>query len=321
MECASLQQYLVRRLSIAVLTVFGAAFVTFAAVHLLPGSTVDVLLQSGGYADVKTRQQLAHALGIDRPLLVQFASWIFGVIQGDFGHSLITKRPIGPIILGALPVTLELGALSVIFSSLIGVPIGVFSAVKQNTTIDYLARSMSVFFLSVPGFFLGVVIITFGSRWFNWTPPLQYIPIRDNVLRNLEQFSVPALVLGLGSSAGLMRFSRTAVLEVVRQDYIRTAQAKGLRQIVVINRHVLRNSMLPVITILGIYLAYVVGGEIIFEQLFQLPGLGRYLLTAIAKRDYPGVEAVGLVFAVFVVLINLATDLVYGWADPRIRFD
>src|SRR5215203_5841828 len=205
--------YIVRRLIIAVITIFGASFVTFSAVRFLPGSTVDVLLQSGGYADVKSRQDLEHALGIDRPIPEQYAKWIGGVVRGDFGHSLITRREIASDIGTALPVTLELGLISVFFATIIGVPAGVLSALKQNSWLDYLVRSISVFFLSVPGFFLGVVIITFGSKWFNWTPPLQYIPFKDDPWENLKQFCLPALLLGLASSAGLMRFARTAVLE------------------------------------------------------------------------------------------------------------
>lgn len=315
-----MQAYVLRRLVIAVITIIGASFITFSAVRLLPGSTVDVLLQSGGYADVKTRQDLEHALGIDRPILVQYASWIGGAVRGDLGTSLITKRVIGSSVGEALPVTLELGLLSVFFATVIGVPAGVVSAIRQNTRLDYVVRSLSVFFLSVPGFFLGVVIITFGSLWFNWTPALRYIPFRDDPLGNLKQFSLPALLLGLASSAGLMRFARTAVLEVVRQDYVRTARAKGLRSVTVINRHVMKNSMLPVLTVIGLYLAFIVGGSVIFEQQFQLPGIGRYFFTAIAKRDYPGIQAVGLIYATFVVIVNLGTDLLYAWLDPRIQY-
>jgi peptide/nickel transport system permease protein len=315
-----MRAYILRRLVIAVITILGASFVTFAAVRFLPGSTVDVLLQSGGYADVKTRQDLEHALGIDRPIPVQYADWMSGVVRGDFGTSLITKRVIAEGLKDALPVTLELGVLSVLFATVIGVPAGVLSAIKQNSWLDYLVRSLSVFFLSVPGFFLGVVIITFGSLWFNWTPALRYIPFKDDPIGNLKQFCLPAILLGLASSAGLMRFSRTAVLEVVRQDYVRTAQAKGLRNLTVINRHVLKNSMLPVLTVIGLYLAFIVGGSVIFEQQFQLPGIGRYMYTAIAKRDYPGIQAVALIYATFVVLVNLGTDLLYAWLDPRIQY-
>jgi len=281
---------------------------------------VAVLLQSGGYADVKSRQDLEHALGIDRPIPEQYAKWIGGVVRGDFGHSLITRREIASDIGTALRVTLELGLISVFFATIIGVPAGVLSALKQNSWLDYLVRSISVFFLSVPGFFLGVVIITFGSKWFNWTPPLQYIPFKDDPWENLKQFCLPALLLGLASSAGLMRFARTAVLEVVRQDYVRTARSKGLRGLTVINRHVLKNSMLPVLTVIGLYLAFIVGGSVIFEQQFQLPGIGRYMYTAIAKRDYPGIQAVALIYATFVVLVNLVIDLLYARLDPRIKY-
>jgi peptide/nickel transport system permease protein len=313
-------QYILRRLGIAFLTASGVVFIIFAVVRFLPGSTVDVLLQSGGYADVKSRQDLAHALGIDRPLLIQFTSWVGDIIQGDFGNSLITKRPIGDDLASAVPVTLELGFLSIFFAVIIGVPIGVLSAVKQNSVLDYVCRSSAVFFLSVPGFLIATAVIVFGSLWFDWSPALRYKPFMDDPIANLKQFSLPALLLGLASSAGLMRFTRTAMLEAIRQDYVRTARAKGLRESTTIFRHVLRNASLPVLTIIGIYLAYVVGGSIIFEQIFQLPGMGRYFFNAVSKRDYPSIQAVGLIYAFVVVFINFFTDMTYAVFDPRIRY-
>jgi peptide/nickel transport system permease protein len=314
-------KYLLRRFVIALVTIFGCVFIVFAAVRFLPGSTVDVLLQSGGYADVKSRQDLERALGIDRPILVQFGSWLGDLLKGDFGESLITKRSIGGDLADALPVTLELGLLSVFFASAIGIPIGVLSAVRQNSILDYVTRSASVFFLSVPGFLIATAIIVFGSKWFGWAPPLRYESLTADPVANIKQFWLPALLLGLSSSAGLMRFTRTAVLETIRQDYVRTARAKGLREEVTILRHVLRNAMLPILTVIGIYLAYIVGGSIIFEQIFQLPGMGRYFFNAVAKRDYPSIQAVCLIYAAFVVLINLMTDIMYAVFDPRIRYE
>lgn len=314
-------RYLVRRIAIAALTIVGVAFVVFSAVRFLPGDTVDVLLQSAGYRDIETRQELEHALGIDRPLLVQFGSWVGDVVRGDFGDSLITKRSIGGDLKSALPVTLELGILSVAFATLIGVPVGVLSAVRQHTFLDYFTRSTSIVFLSVPNFLLATMLIVFASKWFNWSPPLRYTPLVDDPIANLKQFLVPAILLGLTASAGLMRFTRTAVLEVIRQDYVRTARAKGLTELITISRHVLRNALLPVLTVVGIYLAFIVGGSIIFEQIFQLPGMGRYLLNAVQKRDYPGIQAVALIYATMVVFVNLATDMLYAWTDPRIRYE
>lgn len=312
--------YFLRRFAIAAITVLGVAFVVFSAVRFLPGDTVDVLLASAGYRDIESKQELEEALGIDRPLLVQFASWTGGLLRGDFGTSLITQRSIGDDLSSAIPVTLELGLLSVGFATLIGIPIGVLSAVKQHSFLDYLTRSTSIVFLSIPNFLLATIIIVFGSKWFDWSPPLRYAPIQDDPAANLEQFLLPAFLLGLTASAGLMRFTRTAVLEVIRQDYVRTAQAKGLAGRIVITRHVLRNAMLPILTVVGIYLALIVGGSIIFEQIFQLPGIGRYFFNAVAKRDYPGIQAVALVYATFVVFTNLATDMLYAVTDPRIRY-
>jgi peptide/nickel transport system permease protein len=313
--------YLARRLGIALLTAFGCAFIVFSAVRMLPGDTVDVLLQSGGYADVESRDDLREALGIDKPLLVQFGIWMGDLARGDFGDSMITKRSIGGDLVDTLPVTLELGILSVALATIIGVPFGVLSAVKQNTPVDYIARSVSVFFLSVPGFLLATAIIVFGSLWFDWAPPLRYHPLWEDPFKNLKQLWLPALLLGMASSAGLMRFTRTAVLEVVRQDFVRTARAKGLQERATIMRHVLRNAMLPVLTVIGIYLAYIVGGSIIFEQIFQLPGMGRFFFNSVAKRDYTTIQAIALIYATFVVLVNLLTDVMYAVFDPRIRYE
>ena len=312
--------YFLRRAAIAAVTVFGVAFVVFSAVRFLPGDTVDVLLQSAGYRDIETRQQLEEALGIDKPLLIQFGTWLGDLFKGDFGDSLITQRSVRNDLSSALPVTLELGILSVAFATLIGVPIGVLSAVRQHSILDYVTRSTSIVFLSVPNFLLATMIIVFGSKWFNWSPPLKYVAIQDDPMANLEQFLLPAFLLGLTASAGLMRFTRTAVLEVIRQDYVRTARAKGLAERITIMRHVLRNAMLPILTVVGIYLALIVGGSIIFEQIFQLPGIGRYFFNAVAKRDYPGIQAVALVYATIVVFTNLATDMLYAVTDPRIRY-
>lgn len=313
-------QYILRRLGISFITAFGVVFIIFAAVRFLPGNTVDTLLQSGGFADVKSREDLERALGIDKPLLIQFGKWVGGILQGDFGQSMVTRRSIGGDLVSAVPVTLQLGLMSVSFAVIFGVPLGVISAVKQNTLIDYVFRSGSIFFLSVPGFLLATLIITYASLWWNYSPPLTYVEFWVDPIANLKMFWMPAILLGLSSSAGLMRFTRTAMLEAIRQDYVRTARAKGLKESVTILRHVMRNAALPVLTIIGIYLAYVVGGSIIFEQIFSLPGIGRYFFTAVAKRDYTSIQAVGLIYAFFVVFINFATDLSYAVFDPRIRY-
>ena len=312
--------YFLRRLLIAAITVLGVAFVVFSAVRFLPGNTVDVLLGSAGYRDIESKQQLEKALGIDRPIFVQFVSWLGDVSHGDFGDSLITKRSIGGDLKSALPVTLELGLLSVGFATLIGVPIGVLSAVKQHSILDYVTRSGSIVFLSVPNFLLAEMIIVFGAKWFHYSVPLRYVSLADDPVANLHQFLLPAFLLGLTASAGLMRFTRTAVLEVIRQDFVRTARAKGLQEYVTITRHVLRNAMLPILTVIGIYLAFIVGGSIIFEQICQLPGIGRYFFNAVQKRDYPGIQAVALIYASIVVIVNLGTDMLYAWSDPRIRY-
>ncbi len=210
--------------------------------------------------------------------------------------------------------------MSLFFGIVFGVPIGVISAVKQDTWIDVVLRSVAIFLLAVPGFVIATVVIVVASRAWNWSPPLSYIKFKDDPIHNLGQFALPAVILGFSSAAALMRFTRTAMLEVYRQDYVRTARAKGLTERVVVMRHAFRNSLIPIISVVGIFLAFIVGGTVIFEQMFQLPGLGRFLLSEINTRDYPGVQDISMIFAATVVLVNLATDIVYTFVDPRVRY-
>ncbi len=313
--------YLVRRLIYAVITVIGATLLVSVALRILPGNAVDVILSTGTLSGPNARAQLEHEMGLDRPFLVSYAHWLGDIARGDLGNSLINGQSISRYIKEGLPVTLELGLMSLVFGVLFGVPVGVISAVRQDTWLDYLLRGLSIFLLSVPGFLIAVVVIVVASRLWNWNPPLTYIKFTDDPIHNLGQFTLPAVILGFSSAAALMRFTRTAMLDVVRQDYVRTARAKGLPGRAVITRHALRNSLIPIISVVGVFLAYIVGGTVIFEQIFQLPGLGRFLLSEANTRDYPGVQAIALIFAVVVVFVNLATDVVYSWADPRVRFE
>lgn len=318
--------YIVRRLVLAALTMLGVSFILFAAVRMIPGDVVDFLLsqsgRGGGYTHVESIEDFREQLGIDGPLPVQYARWAGGVIRGDFGTSLISGDEVGENIKRFLPVSLELGFLSILTTLLIGVPVGIISAIRQDSLLDYFLRSLTIGMLSIPGYWLATLLIVFGAVWWNWSPPITYIPFVDAPLDNLRQFIVPAFILGITGSgaAAVTRLTRTAMLETLREDYVRTARSKGLHENTVILRHVLRNAMLPVFTVVGLSLGYVVGGTVIFEQIFNLPGMGRYLFLSVNQRDYPAVQAVALIFSLFIVSANLLTDIVYALIDPRIKY-
>ncbi len=311
--------YIVRRLFLAALTVLGVSFLVFAAVRWLPGNRVDVLLSTGTNSGPGARARVEHELGFDRPFLEQYGRWLGDVATGHLGKSLVNGQSLAFYIKKGLPVSIELGLISLLFGIVFGVSIGIASAVWQDTWIDYLLRSFAIFLLAIPGFLIAVVVIVLASRFWNWNPPITYIPLTRDPLHNLGQFLLPGVILGFSSAAALMRFTRTAMLDVLRQDYIRTARSKGLHERGVVLRHGLRNSLIPIISVVGVFLAYIVGGTVIFESIFQLPGIGRFLFEEVNVRDYPGVQDISLIFAVVVVLTNLATDIVYTWVDPRVH--
>lgn len=312
--------YIARRLVLAAITILGVSLLVFAAVRWLPGNRVDVLLATGTNTGPGAKAQLEHELGFDRPFIVQYGHWLGSVATGHLGKSLVNGQSLAFYIKEGLPVSTELGLLSLIFGIVFGVSIGVISAVRQDTWIDYVLRSFAIFLLAMPGFLIAVIVIVLASRFWNWNPPITYIPLRRDPIHNLGQFLLPAVILGFSSAAALMRFTRTAMLDVLRQDYIRTARSKGLHERGVVLRHGLRNSLIPIISVVGLFLAYIVGGTVIFESIFQLPGVGRFLFEEVNTRDYPGVQDIALIFAVVVVLTNLATDVIYTWVDPRLRF-
>jgi peptide/nickel transport system permease protein len=312
---------LLRRLGLALITILGVSFLTFSSVRLIPGDVVDVLSSGSGVTHVESKDALRRQLGLDRPLPVQYVEWMSKIVRGNFGTSLISNDSVAANMKSRLPVSIELGILATLFGIAVGVPIGIISAIRQDSPLDYALRSLSVGMLSIPGYWIATLVIVYGALWFGWTPPIIYIPFADDPWGNIRQFLLPALLLGVTSSASLMRLTRTTMLEVLRQDYIRTAWSKGLRERVVIVRHALRNAMIPVITLMGLSLATIAGGTIIFEQIFNLPGMGRYLFLSVNQRDYPAVQGVVLVFAAIVVLANLVTDIAYGFLDPRIRYE
>jgi peptide/nickel transport system permease protein len=312
--------YLVQRLVVALLTLLGMSIVIFVLLRLAPGNVVDILFSTAGYVNPSEKQAIMRELGLDRPVWAQYVEWLRQVVSGDLGKSYRYDLPAWQIVRPLLPVTLELGALSIVVAVLLGVPTGVVSAVRQDSTLDYVLRVVSLAGLSMPSFWLGMVIILGLVAWFGWIPPMTYVSPWENFRLHAIQFALPALAVGYRSSALIMRITRSAVLEVLREDYIRTAWAKGQRGAVVIWRHALKNAVLPVITVIGIEFAFLVGGLVVTETVFNLPGVARFLVQAILWRDYPVVQNLVMFIAIIVILSNLLVDMLYGVLDPRVRY-
>jgi peptide/nickel transport system permease protein len=315
--------YIIRRVLLLIPTMFLVSVIVFFLVRYVPGSAVDVIqayLSQGGTIQID-RAAITHALGLDVPAYVQYVRWMGNIfLHGDFGNSLIQARPVLQMVLGRMPVTLELGLLAMIISTVIGLPLGVYSAVRQDSRGDYAGRTVAILLIAIPSFWLATLIMIYPSIWWGWSPPVMLIPFTKDPMGNIGMFLLPAAILGTATAGGLMRMQRTMMLEVMRQDYIRTAWSKGLTERVVIMRHAVKNSFIPVITILGGQVGMLIGGAVIIENIFCLPGLGQLALQALNQRDYPLVMAITLITAVFVMLFNLLVDLTYAWLDPRIRY-
>jgi peptide/nickel transport system permease protein len=309
--------YLLRRLILALPTLFLVSVGVFSIVRLLPGDVVDIMYEEHNYA--ATKADMRRILGLDESLPIQYGRWVAGMFRGDFGTSLWTKRSAAQELKARMPVSLELGAMSFMLAMFIAIPIGILSAVKADTPIDYIVRTYAIGGLSIPSFWLATLVIIYGAKWFHWSPPLTFVPLREDPLRHFSQFIIPALLLGAFGWASVIRMTRTMMLEVLREDYIRTARAKGLTNARVIIRHAARNACLPVITLIGIYLPGVIGGAVIIETIFGLPGMGRYTVEIINSRDYPMLQVVNLVFASMIIVSNLLVDCTYALLDPRIR--
>jgi peptide/nickel transport system permease protein len=267
------------------------------------------------------REAVERMLGLDVPVYVQYGRWIRDILlHGTLGESLLGSYAIEEKILGRLPVTIELGVLAIVISLLIALPVGIYSAIRQDTAADYAGRTLAIIGLATPNFWLALMVIIFPAIWWGWSPPTELIPFSEDPLGNLAVFLIPSLILGTAMSAATMRMTRTMMLEVLRQDYIRTAWSKGLRERVVVIRHTIKNALIPIVTLVGLQLPLLVGGSVIMEYIFNLPGLGRLLLTALTNRDYPVVSGVNLFFATVVIGVNLLIDLIYPYLDPRVRY-
>ncbi len=310
-------KYIVRRLILALPTLLVIMLLVFSILRFLPGDIVKLMVAEQQYA--VDEAQLRKDLGLADPWPVQFVKWSSKAVRGDFGRSLWTEQNISDELKNRFPVSAELGLYSIIIGVLIALPVGIISAIRQDSILDYVCRSVAIGFLSIPGFWLATLLLVFPLIWWGWSPPLTYVKLSENPVKHFQYFFWPALLLGLSLSGTTMRLMRNQMLEVLRQDYIRTANAKGLTESKVIIRHALRNALIPVVTVIGLQVAAVVSGTVVMESIFSIPGIGRFYFQAILFRDYPAVQATALFIALTVLLTNIIIDVTYGVIDPRIR--
>jgi peptide/nickel transport system permease protein len=317
-----MRTYLAKRLLLIIPTLFGVAAVVFVIMRVIPGD-VTLLILGGDQTGRIDPQQVAamrHQLGLDQPLLVQFGTWLWGVLRLDFGTSLWTGEPVIEEVLIRLPLSLEVAILATIVSVLLAIPLGMLAAVRQDSWVDYIVRVVSIGGQAIPSFWVGILVILFLVIYFGWGPPLEFTPPWVDPWANFQQLVWPVATVGYRYAAVTTRMTRSTVLEVLREDYIRTAWAKGLRERVVVIRHALKNAMLPVITLIGTEFAFLIGGLVVTETVFTLNGVGRFVVDAVAHRDYPVVQALVFLIALCFVVVNLLIDLTYAWLDPRIRY-
>ena len=335
-----MRAYLIRRLLLIIPTLFILSILVFLSVRFIPGDVIDTMAarmaETGALAFKIDREALEHMLGLDVPVYVQYGRWtgvlptpdfvtkqshFNGFLQGSLGESLMSSFTVEEKIRGRLPVTIQLGVMAIVIGLVIALPVGIYSAIRQDTAADYVGRTIAILGLATPNFWLGLMVVLYPAIWWAWSPAMELIPFAEDPLGNLGMFLLPSLIVGTASAAATMRMTRTMMLEVLRQDFIRTAWAKGLRERVVVLRHAVKNALIPVVTLIGLQLPILIGGSVIMENIFNLPGLGRLMVVALEDRDYPVVSGVNLFFATAVVLFNLLIDLLYSYLDPRVRHD
>ena len=332
-----MRAYIIRRLLLIIPTLFILSTLVFLSVRFIPGDTIAAMSGNPAFFGEVNREALERLLGLDVPVHVQYGRWIGvlptpdrvtgeshfkGLLQGNLGHSLVGAHvTVEEKIIARLPVTIELGVMAIVIGLAIALPVGIYSAIRQDTAADYAGRSIAIIGLATPNFWLGTMVMIYPAIWWGWSPPMKWIPFTEDPLGNLGILIIPSLILGTGMSAATMRMTRTMMLEVLKQDYIRTAWSKGLKERVVIIRHTIKNAIIPVVTLIGLQLPILVGGAVIMENIFNLPGIGRLLVNALNDRDYPVVSGVNLLFATGVVLLNLLIDLIYPYLDPRVRYE
>jgi peptide/nickel transport system permease protein len=319
-----MQAYVIRRLLLFLPAVLGVTLVVFVLMRLVPGDIATILVYEAGTEGSRAAQQavqkIRQELGLDRPLLVQYAHWLFGIVRGDFGYSYWERRPVADILHERFPRTMQLALMTIVFAVLWSVPLGVISAVRQNTWGDYIVRVVSISGLCIPAFFAGVLLLFVLVRFFHWMPPLEFTAFLDNPTENLKQLIWPTLAQAFYISAPITRLTRSLMLEVIREDYIRTAHAKGLPERSVVYQHALRNVLIPLVTFVSWWGGRLLGGQVVMEMIFAVPGMGMGLIDGVNHRDYPTVQAIVFMMALVFLTLNLVVDLLYGWLDPRIRY-
>ena len=313
-----MRKYVLRRLLVASASFVIASVGVFSLPRLIPGDAVQLMLEERAYG--KDLDDLRAKLGLDRPIHVQYVDWLGRVVRGQLGESLWTKRPVIEELARRLPVSLELGLMALCFSISIALPVGIIAAVRQDSLADYVTRGLAILGLSVPGFWIATLAVLLPAIWWGWSPPIQFTEFSVDPWAHVSQFVLPAAILGLASAAAIMRLTRAMLLDVLRQDYVRTAWAKGVGERGVVLKHSLKNALIPVVTVLGIQVAQILGGTVIFETIFGLPGMGRFLFDAINQRDYPVIQGINLLIVSVVVVMNLTVDAFYAFLDPRIRY-
>ena len=318
-----MKAYVIRRLLLLIPTWVLLTILVFLSVRFIPGDVIDAMVGRMQYmAGDIDREALEKMLGLDQPVHVQYGRWVGGMLfEGTMGDSLLGGWSVEEKIFGRLALTIELGLLAIFIALIIAVPVGIFSALRQDTAMDYAGRSFAILGLATPDFWLATMIMIYPAIWWAWSPPMELIPFTEDPVGHLSTFVLPCLILGTHFSASIMRLTRTMMLEVLRQDYIRTAWSKGLRERVIIVRHAIKNALIPVVNLIGLHFPLLVGGSVIIENIFALPGLGRLLLDALSDRDYPVVSGVNLLFATVVMGGNLLVDLIYPYLDPRVRYE
>jgi peptide/nickel transport system permease protein len=313
-----MKEYIIRRLVLLIPTVLGVTIIVFLMMHFIPGDPVALLL--GDYYTEATAAAIRHQYGLDRPLHVQYVMWLGHMLSGDWGRSIIANRPIFDDLIQRLPVTLELIVLAMSFALLIAIPTGIIAALRPYSWHDYTAMTTAMIGVSVPDFFLGILLILFFSLLWGILPAVGYVPLTESVWGNLDHMILPAMTLGLARAAFLTRLVRASMMEVIRLDYVTTARAKGVRERAVVLKHALKNALIPTVTVLGLQVGFLIGGAIVVETVFSVPGVGSFGIGAIALRDYPQVQAFVLLFALGFVLVNLVVDILYAFLDPRIKY-
>ena len=311
-------RFVLRRLLLAILTLFVVSVISFLMLRLIPGDIVDLMIADFG--QIANRDEIFESLGLNKPFYVQYGQWFGGLFVGDLGDSLWTDRPVTHELGRRFPVTLELGIVALVVSTVVSIPVGIITAVRQDSWIDYSLRSVSIGLVAVPILWIGTIVVTLPALFWGWAPPLSYVPFTEDPIANLSVMVLPGVIVGIPLMGGTIRMTRAMLLEVVRQDYIRTAWAKGLPQRTIWYRHAIRNALIPVLSLIGLQIPFLLGGTVIIEQIFNLPGMGVYLLQSLQQRDYIPAQTIILVFATGTVLINLIIDVLYGVLDPRIKY-